>query len=321
MIKACQYIADSTWFSGAIIAVIVLAGVVVGVQTYPEMNRAYGGILRVLDIGILVVFTLEVIIKMVAKAPRPLHYFNDSWNIFDFVLVAACLMEPILPIDAAYLPVLRLIRILRVLKLITAIPDLQLLVGALLKSIPSMFYVSVLLSLLFYIFAAMGVTLFGVNDPVHFRSLQIAMLTLFRVVTLEDWTDVMYINMYGSDQYGYAPEDIPADPNAMPIFAAFYFVSFVVLGTMIVLNLFIGIIMNSMDETRKDADVQKLLRQKSSNNTSIEDEIELLHNDLQKVQGQLDLILSRVSHQSAQVKAVEAPSAAALGTGKTDQTD
>lgn len=304
MIHFCKRIAASRWFPNTITVAIILAGVVVGIQTYPNMAMRYGTLLYGLDILVLTVFTIEVVVKMTAEAPRPLHYFNDPWNIFDFVLVAACLLEPVLPVDAAYLPVLRLVRILRVLKLVTAIPNLQLLVGALLKSVPSMFYVGILLGLLFYIYAAAGVTLFGGNDPVHFRNLQIAMLSLFRVVTLEDWTDIMYINMYGSDQYGYEYSDAVTEPNAMPVFAAFYFVSFVVFGTMIVLNLFIGIIMNSMDETRYESEMEQLVEKRKAEGASIEDEMHLLHQDLQQMQKQLSLILTRVNRESGQQQTV-----------------
>ena len=124
--------------------------------------------------------------------PRPLERF-------DFVIVAICLM----PVNATYAAVLRLLRVLRVLKLVRALPRLQILVSALLKSIPSMGYVAILLFLVFYVYACAAVFIFGANDPVHFGHLPLAMLSLFRVVTGEDWTDVMYIAMYGCDQYGY----------------------------------------------------------------------------------------------------------------------
>ena len=88
------------------------------------------------------------------------------------------------------------------LKLVRALPKLQILVSALLKSLPSMGYVGLLLGLLFYIYSVAGVFLFGNNDPLHFDNIWIAMLSLFRVVTGEDWTDVMYIQMYGCEQYG-----------------------------------------------------------------------------------------------------------------------
>ena len=109
------------------------------------------------------------------------------------------------------------------------IPRLQLLVSAMLKSLPSMGYVTILLFLLFYIYAVMGVMLFGKNDPVHFGDLWLSLLSLFRVVTLEDWTDVMYLQMFGSDVYQGYNQDYtgPIEPKAMPITAVLYFVSFV----------------------------------------------------------------------------------------------
>ena len=112
-------------------------------------------------------------------------------------------------------------------------------------------YVSVLLFLLFYIYSVAAVFFFGKNDPVHFADLQTSFLTMFRVVTLEDWTDVMYINMFGCENYGYGGSEVHCVASqGNPLFAALFFVSFVLLGTMIFLNLFIGVIMNGMDEAR-----------------------------------------------------------------------
>lgn len=129
------------------------------------------------------------------------------------------------------------------------------LVNTLLKSIPSIGYIGILLSVIFYIYATMGVFLFRYNDPVHFGNLQLSLLSLFRIVTLEDWTDIMYINMYGCDHaiWGYGAQAGCTNPTAFGFGAVLYFVSFVLMGTMIVLNLFIGVIMNSMDEAKRDA--------------------------------------------------------------------
>tara|TARA_B100001540_G_C15721206_1_gene603155 strand:- start:25 stop:801 length:777 start_codon:yes stop_codon:yes gene_type:complete len=258
MSEACLRISNSKAFQRFIILTIVLAGVVVGVQTYAKFADRHKEILEFMDGMILVVFSLEVIIKVAAEGKKPLRYFSNPWNVFDFIIVAACLLEPVLPIDGAFLPVLRLARILRVLRLVTTIPKLQVLVSCLLKSLPSMFYVSVLLGLLFYIYGTMAVFLYGENDPIHFRNLQTSVLSLFRVVTLEDWTDVMYINMYGSDNYGYSDQDLARwEPisQASPLGAAVFFVSFVLIGTMIVLNLVIGVIMNSMDESNAEMSI------------------------------------------------------------------
>jgi|ETNmetMinimDraft_12_1059888.scaffolds.fasta_scaffold15153_5 voltage-gated sodium channel len=248
-------IADSSRFNIFILLTIIFAGILVGIQTYERQVTHIAHILEQLDIIVLLIFTVEVFIKVFAEGTKPLNYFKDPWNIFDFSIVAVCYLAFVTPdLDASFIAVLRLARILRVFKLVTAIPKLQLLVGALLRSIPSMGYVGVLLFLLFYIYAAMAVFIYGDNDPVHFENLHLAMLSLFRVVTLEDWTDIMYINMYGCDQYGYdGIEELCTNPSASPIGAALFFVSFVLIGTMVIMNLFIGVIMTSMEEAKQEA--------------------------------------------------------------------
>ena len=118
-----------------------------------------------------------------------------------------------------------------------------------------MVYVCLLLFMLFYIYAVLGVILFRANDPVHFGDLWTSFLSLFRVVTLEDWTDIMYLQMQGSDAYrGYnqSVAGLAMEPKAQPIVGAAYFVSFVLLGTMIMLNLVIGVVLNGMDEAQKE---------------------------------------------------------------------
>lgn len=255
--QRCQAIAESKWFQNFILVTIVVAGALVGIQTYGDKVSRYEGLLNLADSIILIIFTIEVVIKMVGLAPKYLSYFKDAWNVFDFLIVAVALIALFLPeLNAGFIAVLRLVRILRVFKLVNAIPKLQLLVGALLKSIPSMGYIGILLGLLFYIYSAMAVFLFGENDPVHFGTLQTAMLSLFRVVTLEDWTDIMYINMHGCDHSisGYGLAEGCTNPQGFGVLGALFFVSFVLIGTMIVLNLFIGVIMTSMDEARAEAE-------------------------------------------------------------------
>ncbi|EDM77186.1 K+ transporter, Kef-type [Plesiocystis pacifica SIR-1] len=244
-------IADAAWFQTSITVVILLAGVLVGIETYPALVERFEHPIHIGDQIILWIFVAEIVVKMLAEGKKPWRYFLDPWNVFDFVIVAACF----LPFEGNAVTVLRLLRLLRVLKLVKALPKLQILVGALLKSIPSMVYVSLLLFMLFYVYAVAAVFLFGTNDPLHFENLEIAMLSLFRVVTLEDWTDVMYINMYGCDRYGYSADSVVqcVTPKAQPLLGALFFVSFVLTGTMIILNLFIGVIMSGMDEAQAEA--------------------------------------------------------------------
>jgi len=266
MKSRCQALVASPLFNRFIIGVILLAGTLVGIETHePAMAMAkYHDLLKTLDAVVLFIFILEIVIKMIALAPRPQDFFKDPWNVFDFIIVAVCLV----PATGGFGPVLRLFRLLRVLRLLSAVPKLQLLVSALLKSLPSMLYVSVLLLLLFYVYAVAGVMFFAQNDPVHFGHLGDALLSLFRVVTLEDWTDVMYLQIYGSnfyDGYNMSAENLAAHypefkPQAQPILATIYFVSFVLLGTMVMLNLVIGVIVNGMDDARVEAEIESIKR-------------------------------------------------------------
>ena len=292
MPQTLRTVVDSKLFQRSIVAVILLAGVLAGAETYPELVARHGALLHWLNAAVLWIFVAEIVLKMGAEGRSPWKFFYDSWNIFDFLIVVVCF----LPLEAEYVAVLRLARLLRVLKLVTALPRLQILVGALLKSIPSMGYVSLLLSLLFYVYAVMGTFLFGANDPIHFGTLQISMLSLFRVVTLEDWTDIMYIQMYGSDSYDYPNHlGLAVEPAASPIFGALFFVSFVLLGTMIVLNLFIGIIMNGMDEARQDAEMEELARARHEQRVSMEDEIRVMHTQLSEIQQALLVLQRRIT--------------------------
>jgi len=238
-------IVDAPSFQHAITVVIILAGVLVGFETDPQIAARHAKLLQALDALVLAVFVVEISLKLLAEGRRPGRFFRDPWNVFDFVIVALCFA----PIQAQYVTVLRLVRLLRVLRLLRALPRLQLLVTALLHSVAPMGYVAMFLGLLFYIYGVAAVFLFGGNDPVHFGTLGSAVLSLFTVVTLEGWAELMYTQMYGCDRFGYdAMAALCTAPEAWPTLAPPFFVSFVLLGTMIVLNLFIGVIMNSMQE-------------------------------------------------------------------------
>ncbi|MFO8071139.1 MAG: ion transporter [Polyangia bacterium] len=283
-----QRIRDAKWFQNGITIVIVLAGVLVGIETYREFAKQHHFVMHLLDQIIIWIFVAEVVVKMWAEWPRPWRYFFDPWNVFDFLIVAACFM----PVDAQYVMVLRLARLLRVLKLVRALPKLQVLVGALLRSIPSMAYVSLLLLLLFYVYAVAATFMFSKNDPVHFATLPLSMLSLFRAVTLEDWTDLMYINQKGCDQYGY--ESVPhlcTAPEAFPYGSPFVFVSLVLLGTMIILNLFIGVIMNGMDSAREENELAERERRRIARG----EEVAPLYVDLDSLVREMDRLQNRLT--------------------------
>ena len=140
----------------------------------------------------------------------------------------------LLPASGEYAMIARLARLLRVARLISTIPELRLIVATLVRSIPSMGHVLMLMGVIFYIYAVAGYHLFHEHDPTHWRNLGISLLTLFRVVTLEDWTDVMYTAM------------------EMHYLSWIYFVSFVVVGTFVVINLFIAVVLNNLEEAKQE---------------------------------------------------------------------
>lgn len=290
-------LSQSPGFGNFILAVICLAGILVGIQTYVHPGMPGHGTLETLDLLILLIFTVEFFIKLLAEGDRPWRYFSDAWNVFDFLIVAVCWMAHVVPeMNAGFVAVIRLARVLRVLRLVQAMPQLKLLVDAMLKSIPSMGYVGILLVLLYYIYGAMGVFLFGTNDPLHFGTLHMSMLSLFRISTLEGWSEIMYVNMFGCNdvKWGYGPESGCNNPQPHGLAAVAYFVSFVLVGTMIVLNLFIGVIMNAMDEVRAEQELEDRHARKKSGIHKIEDEISEMHTQLDVMKKQLDYVAFRM---------------------------
>ena len=225
-----QRIVDSPWFQHAVTAIIVLNAVVIGLDTSRDLTALYGAQFDALNKAFLWVFILEAIVKMAACYPRVHNYFRDGWNIFDFSIIVVSLI----PATGELATLARLARLLRVLRLVSAFPELRLIVATLIRSIPSMGHVVILMSIIFYVYAVAGYHLFHEIDPTHWRSLGYALLSLFRIVTLEDWTDIMYAAMAGH------------------WWAWMYFVSFVVIGTFVVVNLFIAVVLNNLEEAKTE---------------------------------------------------------------------
>jgi voltage-gated sodium channel len=302
MVQLCARVADSQVFQRFITLVILLAAVLVGIETNPDLVHEWGTILHIGDKVIIGIFTAEVVIKMIARGKRWYLFFTDPWNVFDFIIVVACF----LPLDTTYITVLRLLRLLRVLRLVRALPKLQILVGALIKSIPSMAYVSLLLFLVFYIYGVAAVFLFGHNDPIHFKHLPIAMVSLFRAVTLEDWTDIMYIQMYGCEGYGYGGnEALCTQSQAHPVLGALFFISFILLGTMIMLNLFVGVIMNGMSEAQKETEQARAAEtaaQRGAGAPSLKEELSALANTIGSLQAQIASIQQKTEQQRGKAR-------------------
>jgi voltage-gated sodium channel len=221
-------IVNARAFEPFMIGLILFNAVLIGLETSPEMIERYGDWLHLGNDLILAVFIAEAVLKITAVAPRFMLYFGSGWNLFDFGIVALSLI----PATGEFALVARLVRILRVLRLISAVPQLRLIVATLVRSIPSMGHVIMLMSVIFYIYAITGVHFFAADDADHWGSLGASLLTLFQLVTLEGWVDVM---------------DAVIDNHP---WAWIYFVSFVLLGTFVILNLFIAVVINNLETSK-----------------------------------------------------------------------
>ena len=230
LVQFCARLANSHSFEYFIIGVILANGALLGLETSPSLNRRFGDLLHLGNQIALGIFIVEAAIKMIALAPRPHRYFRDGWNIFDFMVIVFSLV----PATGQFAMIARLARLLRVVRLISAIQDLRLIVAALVRSIPSVIHVFMLMSIVVYIYAIMGYHLFHEHDPDNWRNLGVSLLTLFNIITLEGWTELMYTAM-----------------ERHPL-AWIYFVSFVVIGTFVVINMFIAIIINNLDEAKRE---------------------------------------------------------------------
>ena len=248
--RGCRAVTTHGAFQGAVLAVIVAAGLLVGLETDDELMRAPAAAAFAASMAwaIPLLFTTEVGLKIVAEGLDPHRFFRSGWNTFDFLVVAVSL-TPGLGNDRALMPLLRLVRLLLVLKMLKSQPTLRINVSALIMGLSSIGSIGVLCFLVFFFFAVCGVILFRQNDPWHFGNVHLALLTLFRCATLEDWTDVMYINMFGCDKYGYdAMLKKCVAPRALGYLAVAYFVLFTLIGALVLLNLFVGVITMNMEE-------------------------------------------------------------------------
>ena len=228
VVTVCQRVVGSRYFEPIIIAIIVANSVLLGLETSKTVEERFGEQMRLGNQVALGIFVVEAIIKMVALAPRSHRYFKDGWNVFDFIVIVAALI----PTTGQFAVIARLARLLRALRLISAVKELRLIISALVRSIPSVGHVSMLMGVIVYIYAIMGYHFFHAHDPENWGSLGLSLLTLFNIITLEGWIEVMAVAM---ELNGYA---------------WIYFVSFVVVGTFVVINMLIAVIINNLDEAK-----------------------------------------------------------------------
>jgi voltage-gated sodium channel len=223
--KRFESVRSNKAFELFVVGVILFSAIVVGVKTY-DLPEGVLTLLSGLDVFITLVFLLELSIRFMGEENKR-HFFKSAWNIFDTIIVVASLI-PVDESDMAFVG--RLLRIFRVLRMVSIIPELRILLNSLLKALPQLGYVMLLMFIIFYIYAAVGSTLFAHINPELWGDIAISLLTLFRVMTFEDWTDVMYETM---EVYG---------------LSWIYYLSFIFLTAFAFLNMVIGIVVSVIEK-------------------------------------------------------------------------
>jgi voltage-gated sodium channel len=249
-----------------IIGLIVINAVILGLQTSQTLMATTGTVLLLADQLILAAFVIEILIKLYAQGGG---FFRRAWNNFDFIVVAIALVPASGP-----LAVLRALRVLRVLRMISMVPRLRFVVEALLHAIPGISSIALLMLLIFYVFAVMATTLFGEQFPQWFGNIGASMYTLFQVMTLESWS--MGIVRPVMEVYPYA---------------WIYFIPFILIATFTMLNLFIGIIvdtMQSMHQAEHAEELEHIEEVLHEDTGSLAEEVRSLREEIRQLRGELN---------------------------------
>lgn len=228
MVAWAKRIAESQNFDYLTVGVIIANAVVLGLGTFSGLEADYASELTILNEAFFGYYVVELVIRIVACFPKPLNFFKSGWNIFDFLIVAVGFV----PSFRENATLIRMVRLLRVTRLFRLLPDLRVIVAAVGRSIPGMSSLALASAMLVYIYAMIGWVIFNEGDPEQFGNVGESMLTMFQVLTLEGLPDFLDTGRAVSDW-------------AIP-----FYVSYVLLASFLVFNLFIGIVLTSMEEAR-----------------------------------------------------------------------
>ena len=257
---------DSKAFQNAILIVIIINSIIMGLQTSPTITDAIGGVRDVLDWVCLSIFILEMLLKMIAE--RFFGYFKSGWNWFDFIIIITSLLSGLAVLSS--IRILRVFRVFRSLKglrgfkMVSSLKPLQIIISAIGKSLPGISWTALLLIIIYYIFAIIGVTQFGEVFPDWFGNIPKAMYTLFQVMTLESWS--MGISRPVMEEFSYAWA---------------YFVPFVLTSAFVMMNVVVGIVVNAISEV---AEMNRKDEHEENGTTDIKEELDAVREHLAKLE-------------------------------------
>tara|TARA_B100001250_G_scaffold105663_1_gene89134 strand:- start:242 stop:928 length:687 start_codon:yes stop_codon:yes gene_type:complete len=219
---------ESRLFQYLVITIIIFNAFTIGFNTY-DLSEFSKNIINLLDYSITIFFVIEILIRFIGE-PKKINFFKNGWNLFDSIIVLISLIP--IPNNSSFL-LLRLLRVFRVLRIISVIPELKLIIEALLSSIKRVFYVGLLLFIILYIYATIGSILFNNDIPERWSNVGVSMITLFQVLTLSSWEQVM----------------LPL--QAIYGWAWIYFFSFIIICGITMLNLLIAILVDVVINQKK----------------------------------------------------------------------
>jgi len=235
--ERCARIAGSKRFQLTIFGVIVLNAIVLGLDTYDSVDERWGDTLFLLNEIFLGIFIVEILIRLSAYGSRPQDYFKDRWNVFDFIVVFAVFIPGV----RENATLLRLVRLLRVVRVISVLPDLRVLISGMGKAMKPIGSMAAMTLLLLFVYGMIGVQLFGDEIPERWGNIGSAMLTLFTVLTLEGWNEILF------------------RAQEVTQFAWVFLVSFVLLASFLVINILIAVIINSVEEAREEERAEEII--------------------------------------------------------------
>ncbi|BBX00556.1 hypothetical protein MMOR_14920 [Mycolicibacterium moriokaense] len=225
----CRALISNRKFELTIVAVIVVNAIVLGMGTYADIASRYESLFNTIYNVILGIYVVELLIRLTAYRWNPREFVKDGWNIFDFIVVVASFV----PSLRANAMLLRLVRLLRIVRLVRFLPDLRLLVMAAGKSVPGIASLAGATFVLIFIYGMGGWVLFSAHDPASYGNVGQAMLTMFVMLTLENFPDNVAMGQQVSQ------------------WTILYFISYVLLASFLIFNLFIGIVLNAMEQARE----------------------------------------------------------------------
>ena len=270
-------IVDSNAFQMFISGVIILNAIVLGLETYVAEDSPTFTLLMRLNEAFYIVFLIELIARMVSYFPRPLNFFRSGWNIFDFVVIGAALI----PAVRAQAEVIRLLRLARIVRLLRFLPDARVLIATMGKALPSVFSMVVLVVLILFIYGMIGFVLFGEALPDEWGNIGSAMMTLFILLTLENF-----------------PTYLDQAQEVTPL-ASVFFLSYVLIAAFVVLNLVLGIVIGSMEEAREE-ERARLRKEEQKEHVSLVELVLGMRKQLELVEQEIQELSKRAKDQNEQ---------------------